>query len=107
MTPEVISRYLRSADDGDFAALAACFTPNGYVIDEGVKRQGHDGIIAWREEIAAKWTFRTTVLRGEPHGDRNFLVMTRIEGDFPGGAADLTYNFELDGNSIAALSIVE
>jgi hypothetical protein len=105
--PGVVTRYLRAADDGDFEALAACFTPEGTVVDEGVTYQGHDAIVGWREQTAAKWEYTSEVTHTEPAGDGGFRVSVHVEGNFPGGQADLKYSFVLDGDRIAALSIVE
>jgi SnoaL-like domain len=44
-SPEVIRRYLRAADEGDFETLAACFTPAG-IADLTYRFDLHDGAIA-------------------------------------------------------------
>jgi hypothetical protein len=105
--PDIITRYLEAAEVQDFAALAACFTGDGTVVDEGITYQGHDAIIGWREQTASKWEYTTEVEGIERTDDRSYLVRVHAEGNFPGGQADLTYSFTLDGDLIAALSIVE
>jgi hypothetical protein len=104
--PDVITRYLRAADEQDAKKLAGCFTADGTVLDEGVTYVGRDEIIGWREGALSKWTYTTTVLRTESVSDLEHLVFAHIEGDFPGGVADLTYRFALDDELISALSIV-
>jgi hypothetical protein len=42
---------------------------------------------------------------GERISDREHLVFVHLEGDFPGGTADLTYRFTIDADKIAALTI--
>ncbi len=106
-TPAVVTRYLRAADDQDFEALAACFTPEGTVVDEGNTYRGHDAIVAWRERTAATWEYTSTVLGSEAIGDGEYRVVVHVEGNFPGGTADLTYTFSVDGDRLAALTIVE
>jgi ketosteroid isomerase-like protein len=103
--PEVIARYLRAAEAKDAKALAACFTADGTVLDEGATYTGPDEIIGWREGALSKWTYTTAVLRTEPVSDHEHLVFVHIEGDFPGGVADLTYRFILNDGLISALSI--
>jgi ketosteroid isomerase-like protein len=105
--PDVITRYLRAADEKDAKTLAACFTADGTVLDEGVTYTGHDEIVGWREGALSKWTYTTAVLRTESVSDHEHLVFVHIEGNFPGGQADLTYRFILNDGLISALNIVE
>jgi ketosteroid isomerase-like protein len=105
MTPEVVTRYLKAADDKDPEALAACFTPDGTVVDEDHTYTGRDEIIGWRESTSSKWTYTTAVTGSESVGDGEYRVFTHLEGDFPGGVADLAYAFTIRGNLIAALHI--
>jgi uncharacterized protein (TIGR02246 family) len=60
-TPEVISRYLQAADAKDTAAVAACFTEDGTVVDEGHTFTGRDEIIGWREKTISQWIYTTTI----------------------------------------------
>jgi ketosteroid isomerase-like protein len=106
-TPTVVTRYLAAADARDFDALVACFTEDGTVFDEGRTYRGRDEIRGWRESLASKWEFTTSVTASEPAGDGGHLVRTHVEGNFPGGVADLTYRFTLAGDLIADLTIVE
>lgn len=104
-TPDVIARYLSAADGQDWSALADCFTEDGRVRDEGKSRVGRAEIIAWREEVAAAFTWTTTLLGTEATGDDRYTVAMRIEGNFPGGVADLKQRFELRDGLIAVLDI--
>lgn len=104
-TPEVIVRYLKAADDKDAHALAECFTSDGAVVDEGRTYRGHDEIVAWRVNLASQFTYTTEVLSSAPVGDDGYRVTVRAEGDFPGGVADLGYDFRLQDGLIAALTI--
>jgi uncharacterized protein (TIGR02246 family) len=104
-TPEVITRYLAAADAQDAEAMAACFTEDGSVVDEGETYKGHDEIVGWRAATAAKWTYTSTVTGTEPVTKDEHRVFVHVEGNFPGGVADLTYRFSLDHDRIAALTI--
>jgi hypothetical protein len=106
-TPSVVTRYLAAADARDFSGLADCFTADGFVVDEGHTYRGRDEIIGWRRALAGKWTFTTTVTGSEPVSPSEFRVHARVEGDFPGGVAELTYRFVLQSDAIAELSIAE
>ena len=106
-TPAVIARYLAAASAKEFVALADCFTPDGTVIDEGRLYSGRADIIGWRESLASQWTFTTTVTASEPISDNEYRVQAHVVGDFPGGVADLTYQFVLADGLIASLTIGE
>ena len=104
-TPEVITRYLKAADDQDFQALAACFTEDGTAVDEGETHVGREAIRRWREGTVAKWTYTTTVTSAELVGEDRFNVAVHLEGDFPGGTADLVEAFTLRDGLIEHLAI--
>jgi hypothetical protein len=106
-TPPVVDRYLAAADTGDIAALTGCFTADGTVLDEGHTYTGPAEITGWRESLARQWTYTTTVTSSEPIDAGDYRVSVRVEGDFPGGVADLTYRFTLRDGLISALSIGE
>jgi ketosteroid isomerase-like protein len=103
--PSVVTRYFAAADARDFTGLANCFTSDGFVVDEGTAYRGRDEIIGWRQDLAGKWTFTTTVTGSDPVSSTEFRVHARVEGNFPGGVADLTYRFVLQDDAIAELSI--
>lgn len=102
---EVITRYLRVADEQDADAVAACFTDDGSVIDEGNTYVGRDAIRGWREGTVAKWTYTTTVTGTEQIAGDRYNVAIHLEGDFPGGEVDLTQAFTLRDGLIAELTI--
>jgi uncharacterized protein (TIGR02246 family) len=104
-TPEVITRYLRAADEQDFATLAECFTPDGVAIDEGQSYVGRDAIRGWRESVISRYTYTTTVTATERVGDDRFDVDVHLVGDFPGGQASLTEAFTVRDGLIAHLAI--
>lgn len=104
-TPAVIERYLQASDARDAAAVVACFVDNGIVVDEGHTYAGRDEIIGWKEKTASQWTYTTTITGSEPIGASEFRVTAHLEGDFPGGVADLAFDFTLLGDLIATLKI--
>ncbi|MCW2526552.1 MAG: hypothetical protein JWM76_1412 [Pseudonocardiales bacterium] len=105
IAPPVVTRYLAAADSHDWAALAECFTTDATVVDEDHTYRGADEIRRWREETASKWTYTTTVTGSEAKSSTAFRVTTHIAGNFPGGEADLAFDFTLVGDLIGALSI--
>lgn len=104
-TADVITRYLRAADEKDFQAMAACFTEDGSVGDEGRTYVGRDAIRRWRESTVAQWTYTTTVTGTEEVAGDRYEVAIRLQGDFPGGEVDLIQTFTLSDGLIGHLVI--
>jgi uncharacterized protein (TIGR02246 family) len=103
--PEVITRYLKAADEKNSEALVACFTEDGSAVDEGNTYVGRDAIRDWRTDTVSKWTYTTIVTGTEQLAGDRYNVAIHLEGDFPGGEADLTQTFTLSDGLIAHLTI--
>jgi uncharacterized protein (TIGR02246 family) len=103
--PPVVERYFRATDAADAAALAECFTTDGVVEDDGETLRGRDEILAWRAALASRFTYTTTVTGSRAVDADSYRVEVTIEGDFPGGKADLAFLFTLRDDLIAALVI--
>jgi uncharacterized protein (TIGR02246 family) len=104
-TPEVVTNYLQAAEERDSQALAACFTEDGSVVDEGKTYVGHDAIRRWREGTVTQWTYTTTVTGTEQVTGDRYDVAVHLEGDFPGGEVDLTQSFTVSDGLIRRLVI--
>lgn len=101
--PEPIAAYFQ-ADRETPAAVARCFTPHGFVRDEGDTYTGASAIEGWKADAAARYDYTTT-----PHAlemqDRSYIVTSRVAGTFPGSPVDLRYAFTLERGKIASLEI--
>jgi hypothetical protein len=53
----------------------------------------------------AQFAYTTTLLSAQQLDDAVWVAHHRIEGDFPGGVADLAFRFELSDALIARLHI--
>ncbi len=100
--PAVVDRYLEAVDA---SALAACFTEDGTVVDEGETHVGREEIARWREKTANQWTYTTEITGRAVTGVGRYRVTTHLEGDFPGGVADLAFDFTVDDGLISSLAI--
>ena len=65
---------------------------------------GRDEIGAWLSASAGEYTY-TSEFTGATTTDTTIDVGQHLEGDFPGGVADLHFRFTLDGASISRLVI--
>jgi len=102
--PEPITAYF-AADRLDGDAVARCFTNDAVVKDEGRTYAGVAAIRQWKAETAAKYIYTCEPLSAEQK-DETTVVTCRLEGNFPGGRADLRFFFGLQRRKIANLEII-
>ena len=104
--PAVVQRYIHAQATRDFDALVDLFADDGVVRDEGKTWRGKGQIRAWREGVASAYQYTTELLRVEPDtGSGELVAHIRLAGNFPGGVADLSYRFTLEGERIKRLEI--
>lgn len=103
--PDVVNRYFDLAADRDVEAIVALFTDDATVTDEGETRHGIDAIRDWQAGPASKYEYTTTIAGSQALGSDQYRVAVRLEGNFPGGIADLNYDFTVDGDRVSRLEI--
>ena len=102
--PEPITAYF-AADRLDADAVARCFTSDAVVKDVGHTYTGVAAIKQWKTETDAKYTYTCEPLSAEQK-DGTTVVTCHLEGNFPGGRADLRFFFRLERGRIAHLEII-
>lgn len=100
--PAPIKAYLAAANARDAGAVAACFTRDAVVRDEG---RDWTAIREWSEEVSRKYHPSVGVLDVAEAGGKT-IVTGRVSGNFPGSPLDLRHIFTLEGDKIARLEIV-
>jgi hypothetical protein len=103
--PDVISRYFERDADRDIESIVRLFTDDATVIDEGEERNGTAEIRAWQSGAASKYTYTTEITATNALGPDRYLVTGRLTGNFPGGTADLNWDFTIAGQHITRLTI--
>jgi hypothetical protein len=103
--PEPLTRYFEHDALRDVEAIVAVFADDATVTDEGETRQGVAEIRAWQLGPASAYSYRTELRDTEQLGPDRYLVTGRLSGNFPGGTADLTWDFTIAGNKISRLVI--
>lgn len=102
--PQPVAAYVEGSNSQDIDAVAACFSENAVVQDEGQNRQGTIAIRAWAEEASRK--YRPTVdVHDVAEVEGRTIVTGRVSGDFPGSPIELRYVFGLSGGKIDRLEI--
>ncbi|QSR24169.1 DUF4440 domain-containing protein [Nocardioides aromaticivorans] len=103
--PTTIRAYLAAQEARDADAALALLTPAAVISDVGESFSGEDALRRFVTEAGAEFTF-TTEITGVRRDGETWVVRHHLEGDFPGGTADLDYRFVLDGERIERLDIV-
>lgn len=93
--PDVITRYFEAGAPRDTDAAVALFTEDAVVVDEGETWRGTGEICAWREGPVSQYRYPTEVLDTQRTGEDEYLQTGRLDGNFPGGTAELTWRFTL------------
>lgn len=102
--PPPIRTYFAAEAPQDAAALAAAFSPEAVVQDEGETHRGPEAIRGWWLAAWAKYRHRAEPLDlSETPGGA--VVRARVSGAFPGSPAVLRFTFGLAGDRIATLRI--
>ena len=104
--PPAVVRYLSAQDDtSDRQSVVDVFASNARVTDEGITYKGQEAIRGWLTTAATEFTYTTTLIGQRSDEPDQWSVHARIEGDFPGGVADLGFQFSIFGGEITELSI--
>ena len=103
--PATIRTFLAAHAAREVDAAARAFTSDAFIVDQGETFRGSERVRHFVEHAGSEFTY-TTELVGARHADeRHWVAVIHIEGDFPGGVADLAYRFTLRGDLISELTI--
>ena len=103
--PSEFGIYWRIVLPNCIGSIVALFTDHAQVVDEGEARHGRSEIREWQIGPASKYTYTTQVLHSEELDANRYAVTGRLTGNFPGGVAELRWNFKLAGDRIEQLII--
>lgn len=102
--PNTIRTFMTALDTRQDDRALSVFTGDAVVTDEGRDYQGTEEIGAWLTASVSEYTY-TSELTGATTTDRTVDVEQHLEGNFPGGVADLHFRFTLEGALISRLVI--
>jgi ketosteroid isomerase-like protein len=103
--PATIRGYLAAHAARDSEAALRAFAPTAVVADQGQTFRGTDEILSFLREAGAEFTYTTELIGAQRIDDQRWVATNRLEGDFPGGVAELNYRFTMDGDLITELVI--
>lgn len=103
--PTVIRAFQHAQEQRDPDAALALLSPGAAISDVGESFSGEDALRRFIAEAGSEFTYTDVITAVGRDGD-TWVVGHHLEGDFPGGTADLDYRFVLDGELIERLDIV-
>lgn len=103
--PEAIITYLPAHQARDLDAAMAHYTADAAVTDEGRTYRSADQIRAWLATSATEYTYTVKLTGALRIDDDHYDARHHLEGNFPGGVADLHFRFTLRDGLIARLVI--
>ncbi|MGW0949001.1 nuclear transport factor 2 family protein [Streptomyces sp. NPDC002623] len=103
--PEVITRYLKAHHAHDTAAAITAFADDATVIDDGNTYRGIAAIERWLGRSATEFTYTIHLTGVQQTDTAHYTATHHLEGDFPGGAVDLRFQFTLRDDLIEQLAI--
>jgi ketosteroid isomerase-like protein len=103
--PSAIRSFLtaHAARDADTAVRA--FTPDAVVTDEGHTFRGTGEILEFLRHSGSEFSYTTELIAAQRVDGEHWVVVNRLEGNFPGGVVDLAYRFTLAADRICELVI--
>lgn len=102
--PDTIKTFMTALEAREVDRALATLTADAVVTDEGRDYKGTEDIGAFIATAASEYTY-TTEFTGATTTDTAADITQHLEGNFPGGVADLHYRFTLDGGLISRLVI--
>jgi hypothetical protein len=103
--PKSISAYQMAHDRRDIPTALAQFADDASVVDDGRTYDGIAGVESFLRTAASEYTFTRTLVSAVEIAPDHWIVTNHLEGDFPGGEVDLTYEFRLANGLITHLTI--
>jgi hypothetical protein len=103
--PASIKTYLAANAAREDGRALETFSPDAVVTDEGHDHVGRRQIEAWLTGAASEYIVTTTFTSATVVDADTVDVLQHLEGDFPGGVADLHFRFGMTGELIDRLVI--
>ena len=103
--PATVRAWLAAHTAGEADAALRAFTADAVVTDEGHTFRGTQEVSGFLRTAGGEYTFTTDLVGAQRVDDDHWVALVRLEGDFPGGVADLRYRFTLVDDLVSELVI--
>jgi len=103
--PSTIRTFLAAHAARDVDVAARTFAPTAVVTDDGRTFRGTAEVLDFLRHAGGEFTYTTELIGARRDDDTHWVAVNHLEGDFPGGVADLDYRFTLADGLITELEI--
>ena len=103
--PATIRAYLAAHAAGEADAAARTFASTAVVVDQDETFRGTEEVLDFLRNAGGEFTYTTELIGAQRIDEAHWVAVNRIEGDFPGGVADLSYRFTLADDLLVELVI--
>ena len=103
--PATIRAFLAAHEAREADAAVRTFTSDAVVVDQAETFRGTEQVLDFLRNAGSEFTYTTQLISARRDDDTHWAVVNRLEGDFPGNVADLTYRFTLTDDRISELVI--
>ncbi len=103
--PPAVRGYLAAHAARDTEAALRTLTDTAVVVDQDETFRGSTEILGFLRDAGAEFSYTTELIGARRVDDARWVATNRLEGDFPGGVADLDFRFTMSGDLIAELVI--
>ncbi|MBS45686.1 MAG: DUF4440 domain-containing protein [Nocardioides sp.] len=103
--PVTVRAFLAAHVARETEAALRLLAPDAVVVDEGQTYRGSEGVREFLERAGSEFTYTTELVAAGRGGPGRWVAVNRLEGDFPGGVAELPYRFSLSDDLIEELVI--
>jgi hypothetical protein len=103
--PTTIRNFLAAHAARDATTAIDAFSPDAVVVDEGRTYRGTDEVLDFLRNAGTEFTYTSELVGAERTDADHWVAIHHLEGDFPGGVADLRYRFTVDSDLVTELVI--
>ena len=103
--PATIRVFLAAHAAREVDAAMRTLAEDPLVVDQEETFSGTEEVRHFLRDAGAEFTYSSELVGARRTDDTHWVAVIHLEGDFPGGVADLEYAFVLDDDLIAELRI--
>lgn len=103
--PATVRAFLAAHSAKEADAAVRTFSRDAVVVDQGQTFRGTEQVLAFLHDAGSEFTYTSVIISARRDDDAHWAIGIRLEGDFPGAVADLTYRFTVIDEHISELTI--
>ncbi|MBN6038444.1 nuclear transport factor 2 family protein [Amycolatopsis sp. 195334CR] len=105
LLPATVREFFAAHVVRDADTASSFLTEDAVVVDQDETFRGREQIHAFLGDAGSEFEYTTEQIGAHRVDDTHWVLTVRLEGDFPGGIAELDYRFTVRDDLIAELVI--